>query len=191
MSCAFGVACESGWVRCSRCVVKLLGGIGRFERTCGVPVKLLGRGFGCIRPSSCLVAGCTLLVGVVKMTGGSEQAVASCSDCKEMGSIARDLGSSCGAGTTYRQFAWRRVVAFIVGRVAGCECCLLCRQFAWRHRVVSCCSALPESGRLARVADLGRSCQAAWQGRWLHLAVKLLGGRVHIVSWCRPAVWWH
>ena len=44
------------------------------------------------------------------------------------------------------------------------------------------CSALPESGWLARAADLGRSCQAAWQGRWLHLAVKLLGGRVHIVS---------
>ena len=38
---------------------------------------------------------------------------------------------------------------------------------------------------------LGRSCQAAWQERWLHLAVKLLGGRVHIVSWCRQAVWWH
>ena len=53
------------------------------------------------------------------------------------------------------------------------------------------CSALPESGRLARAADLGRSCQAAWQGRWLHLAVKLLGGRVDIVSWCRQAVWWH
>ena len=28
-----------------------------------------------------------------------------------------------------------------------------------------------------------RSCRAAWQGRWLHLVVKLLGGRVHIVSW--------
>ena len=66
-----------------------------------------------------------------------------------------------------------------VSRVAGCECCLLCRQAAWRHRVVSSCSALPVSGRLAWAADMGRSCQAAWQGRWLHLAVKLLGGRVH------------
>ena len=46
---------------------------------------LRDRGFGCIRPSSCLVAGCTLLVGVVKMTGGSELAVASCSDCKGPG----------------------------------------------------------------------------------------------------------
>ena len=35
-------------MRRSRCVVKLLGGIGRFERTCGVPVKLLGRDVGCI-----------------------------------------------------------------------------------------------------------------------------------------------
>ena len=135
------------------------------------------------------------LYSAVKLLGGRVYIVSWC--CQDLSGqllcavIARDLGSSCGAGTTYRQFAWRRVVAFIVGRVAGCECCLLCRQSAWRHRVVSCCSALPESGRLARVADLGRSCQAAWQGRWLHLAVKLLGGRVHIVSWCRPAVWWH
>ena len=42
------------------CVVKLLGGIGRCERTIGVPVKLLGRDVGCIWPSSCLVVGCTL-----------------------------------------------------------------------------------------------------------------------------------
>ena len=49
------------------------------------PVRAHDRGFGCIRPSSCLVAGCTLLVGVVKMTGGSELAVASCSDCKGLG----------------------------------------------------------------------------------------------------------
>ena len=48
-------------------------------------VRLRDRGVGCIRPSSCLVVGCTLLVGVVKMTGGSEQAVASCSDCKGLG----------------------------------------------------------------------------------------------------------
>ena len=38
-----------------------------------------------VRPSSCLVAGCTLLVGVVKMTGGSERVVASCCDCKGLG----------------------------------------------------------------------------------------------------------
>ena len=31
-----------------------------------------------------------------------------------------------------------------------------------------------------------RSCQAAWQGRWLHLVVKLLGGRVQL-EWCRQA----
>ena len=67
--------------------------------------------------------------------------------------------------------------------MAGCECCLLCRQAAWRHRVVSCCSAVLVSGRLAWAAYMGRSCQAAWQGRWLHLVVKLFGGRVHIVSW--------
>ena len=49
--------------------------------------------------------------------------------------------------------------------------------------MVSCCSAVLVSGRLAWAAYMGRSCQAAWQGRWLHLVVKLLGGRVHIVSW--------
>ena len=31
----------------------------------GVVVKLLGRTCGCIRPSSCLVAGCTLVVGTL------------------------------------------------------------------------------------------------------------------------------
>ena len=81
------------------CVVKLLGGIGwcRAARHCqslgvwlgprtwGVPVKLLGRDVGYIWPSSCLVAGCTLLVGVDKLFGGTEQAVASCSDCKGLG----------------------------------------------------------------------------------------------------------
>ena len=61
------------------CVVKLLGGIGqcRAARHCqglggmleamntGVTVKLLGRTCGCIRPSSCLVAGCTLVAGTL------------------------------------------------------------------------------------------------------------------------------
>ena len=32
-------------------------------------------------------------------------------------------------------------------------------------------------------AYMGRSCQAAWQGRWLQLVVKLLGGWVHIDCW--------
>ena len=49
--------------------------------------------------------------------------------------------------------------------------------------MVSCCSAVLVSACLAWAAYMGRSCQAAWQGRWLHLVVKLLGGRVHIVSW--------
>ena len=86
------------------CVVKLLGGIGwcRAARHCqslgvwlgprtwGVPVKLLGRDVGCIWPSSCLVAGCTLLVGVDKLFGGTERQLL-------RAVTARDLGSSCGA----------------------------------------------------------------------------------------------
>ena len=43
----------------------------------------------------------------------------------------------------------------------------LCRQAAWRHRLFR--------------EDMWRSCQAAWQGRWLHLAVKLLGGPVRVI----------
>ena len=65
--------------RCDHCVVKLLGGIGqcRFARHCqglggmargqehGCTVKLLGRACSCIRPSSCLVIGCTLVDGTL------------------------------------------------------------------------------------------------------------------------------
>ena len=87
----------SGWVSCSRCVVKLLGGIGRFERTCGVPVKLLGRDVGCIWPSSCLVAGCALLVGVVKLLGGIGRFERTCGVPVKL--LGRDVGciwpSSC------------------------------------------------------------------------------------------------
>ena len=52
-------------------------GVG-VERTCDVPVKLLGRDVGCIWPSSCLAAGCNWN-GVVKLVGGIVQAVSLCS----------------------------------------------------------------------------------------------------------------
>ena len=70
---------DIGWCRAARHCLCL--GVWLGPRTWGVLVKLLGRDVGCIWSSSCLVAGCTFLVGVVKMTGGSELAVASCSDC--------------------------------------------------------------------------------------------------------------
>ena len=69
----------------SSCSALLVSGRLAWAADMGVPVKLLGRDVGCIWPSSCLVAGCTLLAGVVKMTGGIEQAVASCSDFKGLG----------------------------------------------------------------------------------------------------------
>ena len=48
---------------------------------------------------------------------------------------------------------------------------------------MSSCSALPGSWRYARGHEHGCYCQAAWQDLWLHSAIKLLGGRVHIGGW--------
>ena len=53
-------------------------------------VKLLGRGTGGTWSSSCLAAGCTLLVGVDKFFCGTERQLL-------RAVTARDLGSSCGA----------------------------------------------------------------------------------------------
>ena len=94
--------------------------------------------------------------------GFRELAVAVTSDCDLLGLLLRGLNhvpSSCLAEGT--QLPAERLGAMFS----------LCRQAAWRHRLFR--------------EDMWRSCQAAWQGRWLHLAVKLLGGRVRVVSWCR------
>ena len=89
--------------------------------------------------------------------------------------IAIDLGYCCGLSHV-PSCCLAEEIQLLVERLGSMVS--LCRQAAWRHRVVSSCSALLVSGRLAWAADMGRSCQAAWQGRWLHLAVKLLGGWV-------------
>ena len=47
-------------------------------------------------------------------------------------------------------------------------------------RVARHCQGL---GGMARGHEHGCYCQAAWQDLWLHSAIKLLGGRVHIGGW--------
>ena len=60
-------------------------------------------------------------------------------------------------------------------------------------RVARHCRSL---GGMARGHEHGPYCQAAWQGLWLHSAIKLLGGRVHFGLTCatvsctyRQAAW--
>ena len=42
---------------------------------------------------------------------------------------------------------------------------------------------------MAQGQEHGAYCQAAWQDLWLHSAIKLLGGRVHIGGWDSSSAW--